>query len=53
MTTKLSPPSPKIKDFINAFFIGGLICVIGQLLTEWYTMLNLPENVVKIAVPST
>lgn len=53
MTKKLSPPSPKFKDFVNAFLIGGLICVIGQLLTEWYTMLDLPEKVVKMAVPST
>lgn len=53
MTKKLSPPSPKLKDFVNAFLIGGLICVIGQLLTEWYTMLDLPEKVVKMAVPST
>lgn len=53
MAKKLSPPSPKAKDFINAFLIGGLICVIGQLLTEWYTMLDLPEKVVKMAVPST
>lgn len=53
MTKKLSPPSPKVKDFAFAFIIGGLICVIGQLLTEWYAYLDLPEKVVKMAVPST
>ena len=36
MTKKLSPPSPKIKDFIWAFVVGGLICTVGQLLTELY-----------------
>lgn len=53
MTKKQSPPSPKIKDFICAFVIGGLICVLGQLLMEWYTFLGLEEKVVKMAVPST
>lgn len=53
MAKKQSPPSPKIKDFINAYVIGGLICVIGQLFMEWYTSLGLPEKVVKMAVPST
>ena len=33
---KLSPPSPKVKDFICAYVIGGIICVIGQLFTELY-----------------
>ena len=50
---KQSPPSPKVKDFICAFVIGGLICVLGQLLIEWYTFLGLGERVVKMAVPST
>ena len=53
LTKKMSPPSPKIKDFVCAYVIGGLICVIGQLLMEWYNALGLPEKVVKMAVPST
>ena len=53
MAEKQSPPSPKIKDFVCAYVIGGLICVIGQLLMEWYNALGLPEKVVKMAVPST
>ena len=44
---------PKIKDFVCAYVVGGLICVIGQLFMEWYTSLGLPEKVVKMAVPST
>ena len=50
---KISPPSPKLKDFVSAFCIGGLICVIGQLFTEMYTYFDLPEKSVKIAVPVT
>lgn len=51
MTKKASPPSPKIKDFIWAYVVGGAICVIGQLLTELYTSFDLPEKVVKMSVP--
>lgn len=53
MTKKASPPSPKLKDFVTAYAVGGLICVIGQLLTEFYKTLKLSEDVVKMAVPCT
>jgi len=53
LVDKLSPPSPKIKDFIWAYCVGGLICVIGQLLTELYSSFNWEEKVVKMAVPVT
>ncbi len=48
---RLSPKSPKIKDFIWAYCVGGFICVIGQLLMEFYTYLELDEKVIKMAVP--
>ncbi len=51
MTKKASPPSPKVKDFIWAYIVGGAICVIGQLLTELFTSFDLPEKVVKMSVP--
>ena len=50
---KLSPPSPKIKDFIWAFCVGGLICVIGQLFMELYKSFEWDEKIVKMAVPVT
>lgn len=53
MTKRLSPPSPKIKDFILAYCVGGFICVIGQLLKELYTYLGLEEKVVKMLIPVT
>ena len=53
MNKNASPPSPKAKDFISAYVIGGLICVIGQLLTEWYGSFDIDERVVKMAVPVT
>ena len=51
MTKKASPPSPKVKDFIWAYIVGGAICIIGQLLNELYTSMGLSERVVKMAVP--
>ena len=53
LTKKLSPPSPKIKDFIWAYCVGGFICVIGQLFTELYKSFEWDEKVVKMAVPVT
>ena len=50
---RLSPKSPKIKDFIWAYCVGGLICVIGQLFVEFYTNLNLSQKEIKMAVPCT
>ena len=52
MTKRLSPPSSKLKDFILAYAVGGLICVIGQLFKEWFTALDMPEKVVKAAIPN-
>lgn len=53
LVKEYSPKSPKIKDFIWAFCVGGLICVIGQLCKEFYLWLGLSEEIVKMAVPST
>ena len=51
MTDKASPPSHKVKDFVFAFIIGGLICTIGQLLRDWFFYLNFSEEQVLMAVP--
>ncbi len=53
LVKKLSPPSPKIKDFIWSFCVGGFICVIGQLFRECYQMLGFKEELIKVAVPVT
>ena len=54
MTKKLSPPSPVFKDCVWAFLVGGFICVLGELLNEFYSLvLNLDEERVKMAVPVT
>ena len=40
---KMSPNSALVKDMLNAFGIGGLICVIGQLVRGGLTALGLDE----------
>ena len=53
LVSKISKPSPKLKDFIFAFVIGGIICVIGQLLMEIYASLGIKANQISMLVPST
>ena len=36
--------SPILKDCFNAFWIGGLICTLGQLLTNGYGALGLEKT---------
>lgn len=33
---KKSPNSPIFKDCFNAFWVGGLICVIGQIIYDYF-----------------
>ena len=40
----MAPKSPIWKDCINAFWIGGLICLIGQLLMNGYSALELSKT---------
>ena len=41
---KKTPNSPIVKDVIWAFIVGGLICVIGQLILNGFTALDLSEQ---------
>ena len=53
LVKRKSPPSPKLKNGILAFVVGGAICMTGQLLIELYSNLGLTEKQVRMAVPST
>ena len=53
MTKKASPPSPKVKNFFNAFWIGGLICCIGEAFGKLYDFLGMTEDERKAAVSVT
>ena len=53
MAEKASPPSPKFKNALKAFFFGGLICMIGQGLFNLYSFWGLSEDNAKICVSVT
>ncbi len=40
----MAPKSPMGKDCLNAFWIGGLICVLGQVLLNCYGALGLDKD---------
>ena len=41
---KRAKPSPLGKNICFAFLIGGLICVLGQAMTDGYTALGLDKD---------
>ena len=45
----LAPKSPIWKDCLNAFWIGGLICTLGQVFVNWYGNLGLSKTDAGIA----
>jgi len=51
MVKKASPPSPKIKNFIMAFLIGGLICAFGEGLAQILEALDISKKNVDALVP--
>ena len=51
LVDKTSKPSPKAKDFICAFLVGGLICTIGQVIAECFKAAGTDEKIIKAAVP--
>jgi len=44
LVQSLSPRSPIKKDCFHAFWIGGLICVLGQLAMNGYLALGLEKT---------
>ena len=40
MVDKRTPPSKALRDITLAYLFGGMICVLGQLLTEGYLALG-------------
>ncbi len=44
LVQELAPKSPIWKDCINAFWIGGLICTVGQLIMNGYSALGLDKT---------
>ena len=44
LVAEMAPKSPVWKDCLNAFWIGGLICTLGQLFINAYTALGLDKT---------
>ena len=44
LVKEMSPRSPMGKDCLNAFWVGGLICTLGQVFINWYGKLGLSET---------
>ena len=53
LVQKAAPKSPMGKDCLNAFWIGGLICVLGQLLMNGYGALGLDKDAAGTATSMT
>lgn len=53
MVKKASKKSPKTKDCIWAFSVGGAICTLGQILLEIFKNLGMDEKIQKALVPVT
>lgn len=44
LVKEYSPNSPWWKDLLHAFWIGGLICTVGQLILNGWTALGLSQD---------
>ncbi len=44
LVSDMAPKSPIGKDCVNAFWIGGLICTLGQLFINGYTAIGLEKT---------
>ena len=43
LVSKLTPSSRMARGYLRAFWVGGLICAVGQAVTLWAERLNLGE----------
>ena len=53
LVQKAAPKSPMGKDCLNAFWIGGLICVLGQILINCYSAAGLDKDAAATATSIT
>lgn len=53
MAKKASPPSPLLKNCFNAFWIGGVVCMIGEGFKMLYQSFKFNEDETKAAVTVT
>lgn len=53
LVREMSPKSPIWKDCLNAFWIGGLICTLGQVFINWYGSLGMEKQDASTAASMT
>lgn len=53
LVNKATPDSPLLKDCLFAFFAGGLVCLVGELLFNSYFMINNDEKLSRTCVSLT
>ena len=53
LVQKAAPKSPMGKDCLNAFWIGGLICDLGQILINSYSAAGLDKDAAATATSIT
>ena len=53
LVQEMSPKSPMGRDCLNAFWIGGLICVIGQVFMNCYAAWGLDKEAAGTATSIT
>ena len=53
LVEEMAPKSPMGRDCFNAFWIGGLICAIGQGFLNFYTKLGLEKDIAGTAMSMT
>ena len=53
LVKELSPKSPMGRDCLNAFWIGGAICVLGQLIHTAYDFWGMSEDAAATATSMT
>ena len=53
LVKEMGPKSPMWRDCLNAFWIGGLICLLGQLIMTGYLKLGLDKEKAGTAMSMT
>ena len=53
LVEKMAPRSPMGKDCFNAFWIGGLICTVGQVFLNLYKNMGLDKDAAGTAMSMT
>ena len=53
LVKEMSPKSPIWRDCLNAFWIGGLICTLGQLIMNGYMTLGIDKEAAGPAMSMT